>query len=347
MHTYRRRSRRLSLYLETEKPGTERNPPNGTFSDHLTVDHQVHDPYIFWQPGVGTHWEAPTEQGGQMLLRHAALDYLRARSGEIGVLTRRSHSYVLDSFTLYCGTRMLLLRVQPVHVQRWVADNPQWAPSTARLRISVVKTFFAWCVTNKLVKVNPVIGIHGPRQPRGIPRELDAEDFWKILDAAPDKRAAAMVSLIFREGVRRGGLCALNVEDVDRDVILLTEKGGHQRVMPLSHPSSIAIALYLGEWPVASGPVFRNYHTGRRLHPETIGRIITQCFWDAGVKQRAWDGRSAHAGRHSFAGAMIDNGADIRTVSDALGHEHESTTAVYLRRRRTPAQIRPHLPTYT
>lgn len=279
-----------------------------------------------------------------MLLRAVVHHYLHAR-GDLALGTLRSHRYILEWFCCWAGP-LCLGSLKPQHLTKFLADHPQWAPSTARLRLSVIKVFTAWCATNGYLERDPGVHVRGPRQPRGIPRELDAEDFWKILNACQDRRSEAMVSLLFREGLRRSGLVALNVEDVDRDVLLVTEKGGHQRVMPISTESAVHLSAYLAEWPAASGPAFRSYLNGARLHPNSVTKIITGIFWDSGVKQRPWDGKSGHAGRHTFAGQMIDSGADIRIVSDALGHQNVATTSIYLRKRRTVAQIRPFLPSY-
>lgn len=296
---------------------------------------------------------AGAEEGGHrssrgkiMHVRRATKLYLQARAPEVRPLTLRQARYTLEDLSDHIGD-MALKAVKPKHLQGWLGTH-KWAPSTALLRLSIVRGFFAWCYHNDLIATDPATKVKGPSRARAIPRELSVEQVAAIFAAAPDRRASAMLSLIFHEGLRRGEVCGLDVGDLDRDVLLVTGKGGHERLMPLSEESLRAVTAYLAEWPIAYGPMFRSYqYPDRRLHPDTIGRLISLVMYEAGVKERPWDGKSPHAGRHTFAGAMIDSGADIRVVSDALGHEHESTTSLYLRKRRTVAEIRPFLPRYT
>lgn len=280
-----------------------------------------------------------------MRLGRAVTLYTQARRGELTRLTLREIRYHLDDLTYHLGPDTALKAVQPKHIQNWLAHH-DWAPSTARSRLSTIRTFFTWTLTNSYTKTNPAALVRGPKQPRALPRELDTHDARAVLAAAADARAAAIVSLMFREGLRRAEIHHLDVGDFDRQVVCVTGKGGHERVMPLSEESFDAIHRYLTEHPAPSGPLFRNYQHGTRLTPPTIGDIAIRAFIDAGVKQRAHDGRSGHAARHTFAGAMLDAGADIRDVSGALGHAHLSTTAIYLKRRQTVARIRPYLPQY-
>lgn len=282
-----------------------------------------------------------------MRIQRAATLYLDARRADLARLTLRAHRYRLESFTEHVGPDTALKAIRPHHIQDWLAANT-WAPSTARNHLGITRTFFAWCHTNGYTKTNPAATIRGPRQPRALPRELDTEQITRIFAACPDTRAAALVSLIFHEGLRRVELWGLDIGDFDREIVCVTGKGGHQRILPLSDQSYTAIHRYLADHPAASGPLFRSYqHPTRRLHPDTIGIIVSRVFTDSGVKEHAHDGRSAHAGRHTFAGAMLDAGADIRTVAAALGHAHVTTTAVYLKRRQGVADIRPFLPNYT
>lgn len=281
-----------------------------------------------------------------MLVSTATSHYLSARRGELAPLTLRTQRYTLEDLNTHIGD-MALKAVKPRHIQEWIADH-HWAASTALLRLSTIRGFFTWCLVNDLTRSDPTTRVAGPERARSLPRELDPLEVTAVFDAAPDKRAAAILSLIFHEGLRRSEVHRLDVGDLERDVLLITGKGGHQRLMPLSEASTRAVTAYLAEWPCAYGPLFRSYQfPDRRLHPDTLGALVSRIMYDAGVKERPHDGKSAHAGRHSFAGRMVDQGADVRTVATAMGHAHESTTSVYFRKRKTPAEIRPFLPNYS
>lgn len=72
--------------------------------------------------------------------------------------------------------------------------------------------------------------------------------------------------------------------------------------------------------------------TGDTLHPEHVGRVMTETMWRSGVKNARYDGRSGHALRHTAASDVLDRCGDLRVVQELLGHEDLSTTAIYLRR---------------
>jgi hypothetical protein len=74
--------------------------------------------------------------------------------------------------------------------------------------------------------------------------------------------------------------------------------------------------------------------------PDHVGGLVSDLLYEAGIKQRGWDGRSAHAYRHTTANDMFDNGADVRDVQEMLGHAHLSSTQIYLRRQRALGRLR-------
>ena len=104
--------------------------------------------------------------------------------------------------------------------------------------------------------------------------------------------------------------------------------------------SEQAIGIYLASSPCGAGPLIRSYINGRAITAKRISELAVEVLRDAGVKQRARDGVSGHAYRHSAAGDMLDKGADLRDVMEFLGHTNLATTSIYLKRRGATGRLR-------
>lgn len=211
------------------------------------------------------------------------------------------------------------------------------SPTTLRITLSVIRNFFAWAVTRKLATTNPCDGIRGPRKPRPAPRSLTPAEISRLLDLAPDARAVVIILLCAQEGLRCGEVVRLHVGDIDEQqrLVHVDGKGGQRRVVPLSDETLDAIRVYLAQRPAPPQlPLIRS-----ELQPAAgvsrgyLSSMVARWLYQAGLKTRAYDGKSAHALRHSCANDMLDQGADLRDVQEMLGHSQLSTTADYYARR--------------
>lgn len=282
-----------------------------------------------------------------MRLQGAINLYLNARRAELAPITRRGLGYTLDRFARSLGEGFALKALKRKHIEEWIGQYRTAA--RAGVVLSAIRVFTAWCVDTGMLRGDPCAGIKGPRRPRLAPRELTLDETIKVFAAIPDSRARVIVSLAFHEGLRRGEVGRLEIADIDRhkNLLHIIGKGGHERFVALSRQTRAAIDAYLGEWPIASGALVRSYtHPTVGLHPSTITLIVTEIMRAAGIKERPWDGKSAHAGRHTWAGALLDNGADIRAVSSGLGHASIAPTLRYLMRRQSVEDLRPFQPNY-
>lgn len=281
-----------------------------------------------------------------MRLKQAAEEYVRSRV-DWARSTRRSNRYTLDRFVRHLGDGFALKALKRHHVEEWIGTYRTAA--RASVVLGTIRGFTAWCVDTDRLRADPAARIKPPKRPRLAPRELTRHESAQVLLACPDARAAVILSLAFHEGLRRAEIARLEIADVDRTFsnVHVIGKGGHERYVPLSLATQMALDRYLGEFPAASGPLIRSYQFPTRgLHPDTITILVSRIMRDAGVKVRAWDGKSAHAGRHTFAGALLDNGADIRDVSNVLGHASLAPTWRYLARRQQVENVRPFQPDF-
>lgn len=215
----------------------------------------------------------------------------------------------------------------------WMASQDV-AASTARNRLSMVRTFFDWLIDRDVVTVNPCNGIRGPRQPRAVPRALRTDDVAALLDSVPDARAELIVLLMVQEGLRACEVANLEVADVDvsEGTMVVVGKGGHQRMLPLTVETRRALRAYLNEHPAPAGPLVRSYQRPKGLSAGYISGRVAKWMRDAGVKQAPHDGVSGHSLRHTAATDVLraTNG-NVRVVQVMLGHQSLATTQRYLR----------------
>ena len=145
-------------------------------------------------------------------------------------------------------------------------------------------------------------------------------------------RDRAILETIYSGGLRISELVALNVIDLDEfgEVIRVAGKGRKERLAALGTPAMDAIGRYLMMRQAAFGaatgeaPLFIN-KLGKRLSDRSIRRKLDKYLQIAGIPSNV----SPHTLRHSFATHMLDNGADLRSVQEMLGHRSLSTTQIY------------------
>ena len=169
-------------------------------------------------------------------------------------------------------------------------------------------------------------------------RELDLispAELGRLMQAAngteeKDLRDRAILELFFSTGLRVSELCALNNDlDLSQDSFSVRGKGEKVRVVFLSSAAKTAVASYLKARKDMAEALFVNVSAGNsipsRLTPRSVERIIKKCAAKAGITKKM----TPHILRHVFATDLLNNGADIRSVQQLLGHASINTTQIY------------------
>lgn len=241
----------------------------------------------------------------------------RVKRGEITRATANgSYTYILSTFAKTCGDRQtaMLGRRQ---VEQWMESRPHLARASLRSQLSIVKGFCRWMVDRGHTAKDISHGVKHPKMPRTLPRALTPEQVSAMLEAAPDVRARLIVVLMCQQGLRRAEVAGLQVGDLDwrYGTMMVRGKGGHERVLPITEESAEVLKAFLAEWPATRGPLIRSYRDPQvGVHPPTVGRIVGEVAYAAGVKVLARDGVSGHALRHTAATDMLRAGAHVRDV---------------------------------
>ncbi|TVZ22491.1 integrase/recombinase XerD [Dokdonia sp. Hel_I_63] len=212
------------------------------------------------------------------------------------------------------------------------------ARSQARI-ISGLKGFFNYLIFEDYRKDNPLDLIESPRLGRKLPDTLAEEEIDALITAInlstpQGERNRAMLETLYSCGLRVTELISLKLSDLyfEEGFINVIGKGDKQRFVPISEHTQKYIDIYRNEIrthidvkPEYVDILFLN-RRGRQLTRAMIFTIIKDLAIKAGIKKNI----SPHTFRHSFATHLLQNGADLRSIQQMLGHESITTTEIYM-----------------
>jgi integrase/recombinase XerC len=235
--------------------------------------------------------------------------------------------------------RELLTGVQTDRVREFLVflKEQEYSKSTTARKLATLRSFYKFCAKRGHVAASPVATIRTPKQDKRLPKFLELEQIQRLL-LTPDgntvlgARDRAMLETMYSSGVRVSELVALNTEDIDPvgEALHVRGKGRKERVVPLAKSAVASIQRYVElrksdpRNQVEPGALFANKH-GKRLSTRSVRRKLDKYLMQAGLDPSI----SPHTLRHSFATHMLNNGADLRSVQELLGHQSISTTQVY------------------
>ncbi len=202
---------------------------------------------------------------------------------------------------------------------------------TISRKLSSLKAFFDYLIKSGHITLNPADMIPFPKLEKTIPKFVNIDDLFRLLDSMQtktwfDKRNLAMFETFYSTGVRVSEMQGLNMEDIDfkKQMIKVFGKGSKERIVPVGKRALNAIENYRASLKENFIPVFLNKNFSR-LSSRSIRRILDKTVRDCGLNIPV----SPHTLRHSFATHMLDAGADLRGIQEILGHASLSTTQIY------------------
>ena len=235
----------------------------------------------------------------------------------------------------------LLLSTDTDVVRAYLAflHEQQYSKATIARKLATLRSFYKFLVRRNRLGSNPVMAVRTPKQEKKLPRFLEYEEVKKLLETPPmdnwlGARDRAILETLYSTGIRVSELVALNMDDVDflGEVVHIRGKGKKERIAPISSSALQVIQNYIefrnkraqSNSNFDSKVLFVNKH-GRRLSTRSVRRKMDKYLNMAGLDISI----SPHTLRHSFATHMLNNGADLRSVQELLGHQSLSTTQVY------------------
>ncbi len=210
--------------------------------------------------------------------------------------------------------------------------------ATIRLQFAAMRSFFKWLTRRRGWKTNPLLEVQLPKREKKLPVVLTVTQIEQMLtlpltqekskrDAvwAPE-RDAAILELFYSTGMRLSELTALNVEDIDTytETVRVFGKGKKERLCPVGSKALEAVQRYRAKAGVHDGALFRS-KLGTRITTQAVDDVVSKYWRASGLPVHL----TPHKFRHSFATHLLNNGADLRSVQELLGHASLSTTQIY------------------
>lgn len=209
-------------------------------------------------------------------------------------------------------------------------------PSTVSRSIASIKAFFHYQYSQEKIARDPSLLLKAPKIEKKFPEILTTEEVVKLLeqpkgDTPKDIRDKAMLELLYATGIRVTELINLEIDDVNLKMsYLLCSEGNKERIIPFGAAAREALARYLKSGRDAivddksSKLLFANC-SGQHMSRQGFWKLIKYYAKKAGIEADI----TPHTLRHSFAAHLVENGADLRSVQEMLGHSDISTTQIY------------------
>ena len=220
---------------------------------------------------------------------------------------------------------------------RWVAELGMSDSSQSRM-ISGLRSFYAYCLAEKIVATDPTELLEAPKLRRALPDVLSFEEIESMiaqidLSKPEGGRNRAILETLYSCGLRVSELVNLRRSHLYLDIgfIRVVGKGDKERLIPIGQEAIRYIQIYLQDLRVhlPAIPGFEDIlflnRRGRKLTRVMIFYIIRDLAKQAEIKKQI----SPHTLRHSFATHLVEGGADLRAVQEMLGHESITTTEIY------------------
>jgi integrase/recombinase XerD len=212
------------------------------------------------------------------------------------------------------------------------------APATIARRLAALKAFYQYLVQEQFMQLDPTSNLESPKLEKRLPKVLTVREIDTLLEQPKANtptglRDRAMLELLYATGIRVSELISLNLSDLNLDVGYLKcrGKGSRERIVPVGSVALKSVRQYLAEGrpclAASAGEepsLFVNHH-GRRLTRQGFWKIVKKYAQEAKIKKHI----TPHTLRHSFATHLLENGADLRSVQEMLGHADISTTQIY------------------
>ena len=214
--------------------------------------------------------------------------------------------------------------------------NLKYNNKTISRHISSLRSLFKYLKVNEIIDDNPCLLISNPKIEKKLPKYLNFEETEKLLNAFDNNnyiglRNSTIMELLYSTGIRVSELTNIKLNDISNlsKTIRVTGKGNKERIVYFGSRCKNLLNKYLNnsyyELNVNNLDYLFLSKTGKKINDREIRKIIDDAAKIAGIKMKI----SPHVLRHTFATHMLQDGADLRSVQELLGHENLSTTQIY------------------
>ena len=209
------------------------------------------------------------------------------------------------------------------------------APTSVSRVIASTRSFYRYLCSKKMCDINPVEKVHALKSERKLPQILTGDEIQLLL-AQPSgkdfkgKRDKAMLELLYATGIRVTELVSLDIGDINLEIgYIICKRQTKERIIPIYPRAASALKEYINDernfmLDESSDALFVNTN-GIRLTRQGFWKIIKSYAEKANINKDI----TPHTLRHSFATHLLENGADIKSLQEMLGHADVSSTQIY------------------
>jgi len=205
--------------------------------------------------------------------------------------------------------------------------------STRARKIATLRSFFNYLTTKvHLLDQNPIKDLDSPKLKKTLPKYLTLDesiDLLEKVDGANRERDYCILTLFLNCGLRISELIGLNLSDIQDDALRVLGKGSKTRIVYLNDACKAALEQYLAvRRPIKGKDENALFITVRnaRISRAAVHLLVKKHLNNAGLDSSEY---SSHKLRHTAATLMLQNGVDVKSVQEVLGHEHLNTTEIY------------------
>ena len=219
----------------------------------------------------------------------------------------------------------------------YLSKKEELSERSIERHLTTIRSFYKYLIKNDFITVDITKNIDNLKLGKYLPNTLTIEEIDKLMDiplnTAFDYRTKAMLEVMYGSGLRISELVNLKLSDIDlyNNTILIHGKGNKERIVPLGEYAKEYLEKYLNvRYELLKKKngnheeLFLNNH-GKPITRNGFNFLLNNILRDKGIDKEI----TPHTLRHSFATHMLDNGADLRTIQELLGHSDIVTTRIY------------------
>jgi len=223
-------------------------------------------------------------------------------------------------------------------IRSWVVDLMEQGvtPRSVNRKISSLKSFYKFLIRQGVISVNPTSKIISPKTSKKLPAFIEEKKMDNLFgsdlfdDSFSGWRDRLIIELLYMTGMRLSELISIKQSDIlDQKGVKVIGKGNKERIIPLTTGFFSTISKYIALKKQQEFKFFTDellvLDTGKRIYEKFVYRVVNQYLGLITSKSK----KSPHILRHTFATHMLNNGADLNSIKEILGHANLSATQVY------------------
>ena len=251
-------------------------------------------------------------------------------------LTINSYSKDLEEFNYFINKDLLTINKNDIKIYlKYLFDKSNSSKTVSR-KISTLKSFYKYYKAKGKISINPVSNIKYPKLDKNLPKFIPYNELENLIavstEGAFGERNNLIIELMYATGVRVSELVNITLEDIDfqNKQINICGKGSYERVVYYNTETDKAINKYINKLRKELLKGKENKYLilnkdGEKITTRGIAKIIDNLINKVSIKTKV----SPHTLRHTFATHLLDNGCDLRSVQELLGHKNINTTEIY------------------